>query len=311
MYGGTSRLVERLFAPLGIDVVRVDSTDLGAVSCALASQHTGTTFVLVESPSNPLLRVTDICGIAQLAHAAGARLAVDNTALSPYLQNPLELGADVVVHSATKHLGGHGDATAGVLVTRESELAESIGFVQNAEGNALAPFESWLILRGLKTLAVRVAQETRTAARVAEFLASNPGVRRVHYPGLASHAGHLLHATQARGAGQLISFETGDRKLSQGLCEQTELFRIAVSFGSTHSTISLPCQMSHASVPEEALRDARIAALPPDLVRLSIGLEDSRDLISDLQRVLNSTERRARGSGRERQSVTHSPRGGS
>ncbi len=286
LYGGTTRLIERLLAPLGVDVQRVDTTSLAAVEAALHSPPPGPTWVLLESPSNPLLRVTDIAGVAQLARKAHARLAVDNTALSPYLQNPLELGANVVVHSATKHLGGHGDVTAGALVTRDAQLAESIGFLQNAEGSALAPFDSWLLLRGMKTLAVRVAQESKNALEVARFLESAPGVQRVHFPGLACNPGYALQQRQARGAGQLVSFETGNRELSQRLCEETELFSIAVSFGSTNSTISLPCRMSHASVPEEAIAMGRVAALPADLVRLSIGLEDPRDLIEDLKAVL-------------------------
>lgn len=286
LYGGTTRWIEGLLGSSGVQVERVDSTDLAAVKRALDGAPAGPLWILLETPSNPLLRITDLRAVARLARAAGARLAVDNTALSPFLQNPLDLGADVVVHSATKHLGGHGDVTAGALVTRDESIAEPIGFLQNAEGNALGPFDSWLLLRGIKTLAVRVAQETRSALQLARFLDSSPGVKRVHYPGLTHHPGRDVQGDQARGSGQLISFETEDVELSRRLCEETRLFTIAVSFGSTNSTISLPCQMSHASVPEEALASGRVAALPADLVRISVGLEDPRDLIADLARVL-------------------------
>ncbi|MBL4771652.1 MAG: PLP-dependent transferase [Planctomycetes bacterium] len=286
LYGGTTRLIERLVAPLGVTVSSVDTTDLQAVREALANPSSGPTWILLESPSNPLLRVSDIPAIAELAHASGARLAVDNTALSPYLQNPLALGADVVAHSGTKHLGGHGDVTAGALVTRDEGLAEAIGFLQNAEGTALAPFDSWLLLRGIKTLAVRVAQENRNALEVAKFLERHPAVSKVHYPGLPSHAGHDLLKKQARGTGGLLSFETKDPAFSRAICESTKLFTIAVSFGSTNSTISLPCKMSHASVPDQAIKQGRIAPLPADLVRLSIGLENPGDLIEDLKQAL-------------------------
>ena len=299
LYGGTTRLIERLVAPQGVAVRSVDTTDLAAVRGALAGTLDGPVWVLLESPSNPLLRISDIPAIAHLAHEHGARLAVDNTALSPYLQNPLALGADVVVHSATKHLGGHGDVTAGALVTDDESLAQSIGFLQNAEGTALGPFDSWLLLRGIKTLGVRVAQEMRNAQKVAQFLQGHASVRTVHYPGLPSHPGHDRLQAQARGAGSLLSFETQSPKLSKQICESTDLFTIAVSFGSTGSTIGMPCHMSHASVPDQAIRSGRAAALPPDLVRLSIGLEDPEDLIADLEQALrvSTPERPARHPG--------------
>ena len=287
LYGGTTRLLERVVRPLGIKICSVDTTDLAAVKGALASlqrervlrRGEGTAgLVLLETPSNPLLRVTDIEAVARLVHDACGKLCVDNTALSPYLQNPLALGADVVVHSATKHLGGHGDVTAGAIVTSDAEIAEAVRFLQNAEGSALAPFDSWLLLRGMKTLGVRVVHESRSAMEVATFLEGELGVGWVHYPGLKSTPGYEVQVRQARGFGQLISFRTGDLKRSQLVAEGAKLFHIAVSFGSTNSTISLPCRMSHASAPSELI--------PADLVRISIGLEDPRDLIEDLRRVL-------------------------
>ncbi len=308
LYGGTTRLIERLVAPMGVRVQSVDTTDLSAVDGALASATGGPTWILLESPSNPLLRISDIPAIAQLARGHGARLAVDNTALSPYLQNPLALGADVVVHSATKHLGGHGDVTAGALVTDDESLAESIGFLQNAEGTALGPFDSWLLLRGIKTLGVRVSQEMRNAQRVAQFLQSHPAVLTVHYPGLASHPGHDLLQTQARGAGSLLSFETQSPRLSKHICQSTDLFTIAVSFGSTSSTIGMPCHMSHASVPDQAIRSGRVAPLPRDLVRLSIGLEDPEDLIADLGRALDGAVHDFAHGDREPIAIVPAPR---
>ncbi len=286
LYGGTTRLIERLVAPLGVRVQVVNTTDLQALRKALVRPTLNPTWVLLESPSNPLLQVSDLPAIAALVHSCGARLAVDNTALSPYLQNPLDLGADLVAHSATKHLGGHGDVTAGALMTDDEDLADAIRFLQNAEGTALTPFDCWLLLRGIKTLAVRLSQENKTTLAVAEFLERHPAVRKVHYPGLRNHPGHALLKKQARGAGGLLSFETGDPALSKAICESTALFTIAVSFGSTNSSIGMPCKMSHASVPRQALEQGRIAPLPPDLVRLSIGLENRDDLIEDLKQAL-------------------------
>mgnify|MGYP003649612365 CR=1 FL=1 len=285
LYGGTTRLIEKLVAPLGVEVRSVDTTDLSATSAALDEPQgrRGRGLVLLETPSNPLLRITDLRAVARLAKQAGALLAVDNTALSPYFQRPLEHGADIVVHSGTKHLGGHGDVTAGVLVTKDKDIAEGIAFLQNAEGIALGPFESWLLLRGIKTLGVRVAQEARNALEVALFLAQKLGTENVFYPGLESHPGHRLQESQASGFGQLISFRAGDAASAKAICEATRLFTITVSFGSTNSTISMPCRMSHASIPDEAIAAGRVAALPADLVRLSIGLENPRDLIRDLE----------------------------
>ncbi|MFT6042449.1 MAG: cystathionine beta-lyase [Gammaproteobacteria bacterium] len=289
LYGGTTRLIEKLVAPLGVEVRSVDTTDLVATSAALTELRSrpGPGLVLLETPSNPLLRVTDLGAIARLVKEAGALLAVDNTALSPYFQRPLEHGADIVVHSGTKHLGGHGDVTAGVLVTSNKVVAGGIAFLQNAEGIALGPFESWLLLRGIKTLGVRVAQEARNAQEVALFLAQKIGSKNVFYPGLESHPGHFLQKSQASGFGQLISFRAGDATSAKTICEATRLFTIAVSFGSTNSTISMPCRMSHASVPGAAIAAGRVAALPEDLVRLSIGLENPRDLIRDLEAAMN------------------------
>lgn len=264
LYGGTWRLLSRITAQQGIEVEYVDACDLEAVAAAL---RTPARLVLVETPTNPLLRVLDLPALARLCHERGALLAVDNSLLSPLLQRPLDSGADLALHSATKFLCGHGDVTAGAIASNDADLAARIAFVQNAEGNALAPFDCWLLLRGLKTLHLRVREQQRNARRVAAFLRRQPGVRNLRYPG----------------AGSVLGFETGGLESSRRLVESLQLFTIAVSFGSVHSTVSLPCRMSHASIPE-AVRCAR--HLPEDLVRLSIGIEDADDLLQDLEQGL-------------------------
>jgi len=285
LYGGTYRLLQRVLPRCGVRSSHVDVTDLDAVASAI---EPGTRLVLVETPTNPLQKIADIRGLARIAHAHGALLAVDNSLMSPYLQRPLELGADIVVHSATKHLCGHSDVTAGVLALRDSKLADEIAFFQNAEGNALGPFDSWLLLRGMQTLGIRLDREQSNALAIAQHLARHPLVARVHYPGLREHPGFALHALQARGGGSIVSFETGDAELSQRVVESLQHFTIAVSFGSVSSLASLPCRMSHKSIPS-SVRSAH--SLPDDLVRLSIGIEDVHDLIEDLDQALRCATR--------------------
>ena len=271
LYGGTVRLLERLLSHQNISVRYVDTTDSHELRKAVTTR---TCLILIETPSNPLFRISDINALASIAKEAGAHLAVDNSMLSPIFQQPLNLGADIVVHSATKFLCGHSDVTAGALITNDPALHEQFAFQQNAEGAGLSPFESWLLLRGLKTLALRVERQSDSAQKIARFLRSRTEVTQVFYPGL----------------GAVISFTTGDDELSAEIVETTRLFKIAVSFGSVGSTISLPCRMSHASIPT-ALRD-RLAP-PSDLVRISVGIEDVDDLIADLDRAFaaNSHER--------------------
>jgi cystathionine beta-lyase len=280
LYGGTVRLFEKILPKQAISVKYVDTTDNFAVESAITAK---TKLILIETPSNPLLRITDIRELAAAAHSNGAMLAVDNSMLSPVLQNPLDLGADIVLHSATKFLGGHGDLTAGAVVTKDAEIHRQIAFIQNAEGNALAPFDSWLLLRGIKTLSLRVERQNSNAQAVAEFLSEYRGIKQVFYPGLASHERFAVHADQANGGGAVVSFSTGDREASKQIAESLRLFSIAVSFGSTNSTVSLPCNMSHASIPAE-MREK--LAPPSDLVRLSIGIEDVEDIIEDLEQAL-------------------------
>ena len=280
LYGGTFRLLDRVLPRQGIEVSWVDTSVVEGVRRALRPT---TRLLLVESPTNPLQRIVDLRALAALCRDHGALFAVDNTMLSPYLARPLELGADLVLHSATKHLGGHSDLVAGVVTAREDRVADDLAFFQNAEGNGLAPFDCWLLSRGIKTLGVRLAHQQRSAQRIAEFLARHPAVTRVHFPGLADHPGREVHERQSDGPGSLISFETGSIERSATVVEETALFKISVSFGSVGSLISLPGQMSHASIPA-AIRDEW--ALPRDLVRLSIGIEDADDLLQDLDRAL-------------------------
>lgn len=276
LYGGTVRLLDRLASHLNIVVRYVDTTNTTEIRSAVTDR---TRLILIETPSNPLFRISDIRELSSIARDAGAYLAVDNSMLSPVFQRPLNLGADVVVHSATKFLCGHSDVTAGALITNDPTLHKQFAFQQNAEGAGLSPFESWLLLRGLKTLALRVERQNSSAEKIARFLQSRTEVTRVFYPGLPDHPGHEIHAQQANGNGAVVSFSTGDEKLSAKIAESTRLFKIAVSFGSVGSTISLPCRMSHASIPG-ALRE-RLAP-PSDLVRISVGIEDVDDLIDDL-----------------------------
>ncbi len=285
LYGGTVRLLAHAAKARGVSVVYADAADPAAFAAATPGPDA---LWLVETPTNPWLRIADLRGLAAAGRAAGAILAVDNSLLSPVLQRPLALGSSLVVQSATKFLGGHSDLTGGAVVTDDPGLHERIAFLQNAEGAGLAPFESWLLLRGLKTLAVRVKAQQRAAQAVAEFLAGHPSVRGVNYPGLPGHPARALHFSQADGAGAVLSFTTGDAEFSRRVVEGCRLFSIAVSFGSVHSVITLPGRMSHASIPE-ALRD-RLAP-PPDLIRLSVGLEAPDELLEDLARALDAADR--------------------
>jgi len=276
LYGGTVRLLDRIASHYNIRVTYVDATNPDVLRQVVSDQ---TRLILVETPSNPLFHILDIRQLSLIAQAAGAYLAVDNSMMSPLFQRPLNLGAAVVVHSATKFLCGHSDVTAGALITNDPALHKQFAFQQNAEGAGLSPFESWLLLRGLKTLALRVERQNASAAKVAQFLETHAEVSQVFYPGLPNHPGREIHVQQAEGDGAVVSFTTGDDKLSSDIVESTRLFKVAVSFGSVASTISLPCRMSHASIPA-ALRD-RLAP-PSDLVRLSVGIEDVDDLLEDL-----------------------------
>jgi cysteine-S-conjugate beta-lyase len=281
LYGGTARLFGRVLPRSGITVRYVDASNAASLEEHIAP---ATRMIYVESPTNPMLRIVNLKATAAVAKRHGLLFCVDNSTMSPYLQNPLDLGADIALHSATKFLCGHSDVTVGVVVVKDEKLAEDIYYLQNAEGTALGPFDCYLLLRGLKTLKVRMDAQQRNAARIANFLSTHPGVRDVFYPGNTSHIGHPIHQAQARGAGAVISFTAADEPAAKSIAEKSELFRISVSFGSVSSTISIPVKMSHASVPREMVA---FRSIPESLLRLSIGIEDVDDLINDLSRCLD------------------------
>ena len=281
VYGGTYRLFERVLARQGFSFTHVDTSDLGAVEAALTPR---TKMVYVETPTNPVMTITDIGAVARLAHGAGAKLVVDNTFMSPVLQRPLALGADVVLHSTTKFLNGHSDSVGGVVVCDDEALDREIGFLQNAIGAILSPFDSWLVLRGTKTLVVRMRQHETSGRVVADFLANHPKVRRVLYPGLASHPQHELAKRQQSGFGALVSFEVGDDvATARRFLKSLRLCAVAESLGGVETLISHPGSMTHGSVPEERRRMLGISA---GLVRISVGLEDVEDLVTDLDQAL-------------------------
>ena len=288
LYGGTVRLLQQILPRQGISVRYVDTTDAATAKHALSER---TRLILLETPTNPFLRITDLREFATLARERRALLAVDNSMLSPLLQRPLELGADLVIHSATKFLCGHSDVIAGAVVTKDPELHSQIAFYQNAEGGGLSPFDSWLLLRGIKTLAIRIERQNISALRVAQYLDMHPLVERVYYPGLETHEGYEVHQRQAEGGGAVVSFTTNDEGFSKRLVEATRLFEIAVSFGSVGSVISLPSAMSHASIPRELQN--RLAPRR-DLVRLSVGIEDVDELIADLDQAITAAAREQR-----------------
>lgn len=278
-YGGSYRLFAGVFAHWGIGHTAVPLADTAAVTRALARRPVR--LVWAETPTNPLLGIADIAVLARAAHAAGALLVVDNTFASPALQRPLLLGADVVVHSTTKYLGGHSDSVGGALVTADAELAGRAAFLRNATGAVPGPFDSWLTLRGVKTLAVRMERHCRSARRVARMLAAHPAVAQVLYPGLPSHPGHAVATRQMADYGGVVSFRArGGVDAAVAVCGRTRLFTLGESLGGVESLIEHPARMTHASAAGSAL------AVPPDLVRLSVGLEDGDDLLADLDAAL-------------------------
>jgi len=277
-YGGTFRLVARVLANWGLEYTPVPLADLDAVRAALRAT---TRVIWCETPTNPLLGIADIAALAEIARAAQARLVVDNTFASPYLQQPLALGADVVVHSTTKYLGGHSDVVGGALVTGDVELGQELAFHQNAIGAVAGPFDSWLVLRGIKTLGVRMDRHCANAGSIVDFLTGHPAVDRVLYPGLPEHPGHQVAARQMRGFGGMVSFTLrGGEEAALKVCELVQLFTLGESLGGVESLIEHPGRMTHASVAGSALE------VPDDLVRLSVGIENVEDLLADLAQAL-------------------------
>jgi cystathionine gamma-synthase len=278
-YGGTFRLVDKVLRNWGLTYQPVAMSDPAAVRQALAD--TPARVVWVETPTNPLLSVADIAALADAAHEAGALLVVDNTFASPYLQQPLGLGADVVVHSTTKYIGGHSDVLGGAIIVTDTDLGEKIAFLQNATGAVSGPFDAWLTLRGAKTLGVRMDRHCQNAQRVADMLAAHPAVTDVFYPGLASHPGHEVAAKQMRGFGGIVSFRArGGESAAVAVCGRTRLFTLGESLGGVESLVEHPARMTHASVAGSPLE------VPADLVRLSVGLETADDLLEDLRSAL-------------------------
>jgi cystathionine gamma-synthase len=277
-YGGTFRLIDKVFTQWGIEYTPAVQADLDAVREAITPK---TKLIWVETPTNPILTIADIAGISQLASASGIKVLVDNTFASPALQQPLSLGADVVLHSTTKYIGGHSDVVGGALVTSDEELDAAFGFLQNGAGGVPSPFDAYLTMRGLKTLPLRMQRHSENGAQVAEFLQQHPAVEAVLYPGLPSHPNHDVAARQMSGFGGMVSVRLkGGRDAAHQLCARTEIFILAESLGGVESLIEHPGAMTHASTAGSQLE------VPDDLVRLSVGIEDIADLIGDLEQAL-------------------------
>ena len=280
-YGGTARLFNRILANYNIEFDYVDTSDPLNVEAAIKQN---TKMVFLETPTNPIMTVTDLKEVSEIAHRTGARVVCDNTFMSPYLQRPLEFGVDIVVHSTTKYLNGHSDGVGGVVVLNDEEDANWIGFVQNSAGAILSPFDSWLVLRGTKTLALRMEQHDKTGRAVAAFLEEHPKVRKVYYPGSASHPQHALARRQQRGFGGMVAFDVGSLAAARTVLESVKLCTLAESLGGVETLISHPATMTHASV--DAEKRERLG-ITDGLVRISVGIEDTDDIIADLDQALD------------------------
>ena len=283
IYGGAYRLFEQVYRKFGINVTYVDTSNPEAVFNALTPK---TKLIWIETPTNPTLKITDIQAIAKIARAQGCLLCVDNTFASPALQKPLSLGADLVIHSGTKYLGGHSDLIAGLVVAADAELGQKIKFLQNASGAILAPFDSWLLIRGIETLHLRIRQHCASARAIAAFLENHPAVDKVFYPGLPTHPGHSIAAKQAKGFGGIVSFtlKVDTQEAAKDFVTSTGLFKLAESLGGIKSLVSHPATMTHKTIPEAKRKAAGVA---DSLIRLSTGLEDTEDLLEDLRQALD------------------------
>ena len=279
-YGGTARLFNKILTNYNIEFDYVDTSDALNVEAAIKPN---TKMVFLETPTNPVMIVTDLREVSEVAHRAGARVVCDNTFLSPYLQRPIEFGVDIVVHSTTKYLNGHSDGVGGIVVLNDEEDAAWIGFVQNSVGAILSPFDSWLVMRGTKTLALRMEQHDKSGRAVAAFLEEHPKVNKVYYPGSASHPQHALARRQQRGFGGMVSFDVGSLAAARKVLESVKLCTLAESLGGVETLISHPATMTHASVDEQ--KRTRLG-ITDGLVRISVGIEDTDDIIADLDQAL-------------------------
>lgn len=279
-YGGTFRLFNRILCDYGIEFDLADTSDVPSLESAFKPN---TKMVFVETPTNPIMTITDLAAVSELAHANGAKVVCDNTFMSPYFQRPIDLGVDIVVHSTTKYLNGHSDSVGGFVALNDEKDAEWIGFVQNGIGAILSPFDSFLVLRGTKTLAVRMEAHDRNGRIVANFLAEHPKVQKVYYPGLTSHPQHELAKKQQSGFGGMVSFETGSLDNARKVLEGVKVCTLGESLGGVESLISHPASMTHASVPEETRNKLGIT---DGLVRVSVGIEDVEDIIADIDQAL-------------------------
>lgn len=277
VYGGTYRVFTKVFERIGIKSTFVDTTDIEAVEAAISEN---TKMLYIETPTNPLLNVTDISKMVEISKAHNLISVVDNTFMTPYFQNPLELGADIVLHSATKYIGGHSDVVAGLVVTRTPELSEAVGFIQNSVGGVLGPQDSFLLVRGIKTLAIRMEQTEQTTLKIIEFLQKQNVVTNIFHPSLLDEGNKKIHESQSKGYGGMISFDVGSKENAENLVKSTKYFTLAESLGAVESLISVPSQMTHASIPRERRLELGIT---DGLVRISVGIEDSEDLIADLE----------------------------
>ena len=282
LYGGSHRQMTHIWSRLGLTFTFVDATDSGVIAAAVTPR---TKMIYAETPTNPMMQLCDLAAAGEIARRAGALFVVDNTFATPCFQRPLELGADVVLHSTTKYLNGHSDMVGGMLVMNRADLAERIGFLQNAVGAVPGPFDCWLCLRGTKTLALRMRQHDANGRRMAEWLTRHPKVERVYYPGLPSHPQHELACRQMKGFGGMISIELGSVERARAFAERTRIFALAESLGGVESLIGHPASMTHASVPPEMRRGM---GLTDSLVRLSVGIEDVEDLIGDVEQALDA-----------------------
>lgn len=281
VYGGSFRLMTKVFNRFGIETTFIDTSNLTNIEKAIKSN---TKALFIESPTNPLLKITNIAGAAKIAKSKGLLTLVDNTFSTPYWQNPLTLGADIVLHSATKYIGGHSDVVAGLVVVKDEKLGESIHFIQNSTGGVLGPHDSWLLMRGLKTLGIRMEEHEKNTHQIVEFLTHHKDISKVYYPGLKKHANHDIAKRQSRGFGGMVSFEVESAEKAKKVVQNVKYFTLAESLGAVESLISIPALMTHASIPAVRRKELGIS---DGLIRISVGLEDAEDLINDLNHSLN------------------------